>query len=375
MGSDIIARRASSAVEAPVAMQVTTLEDVVECASSIGTGSVIFWDQPVPLAEALDRLSTLDGRLLLGASITLDDTRPEDMAAVQQAGIGLICWTPSPVADAAPARSCLMAASRQGLWNHVRFSSAPDDPADLAAFAASNPNIVHSWQVGGNAGTFAAPPPHHPLAAGYGDVAPLDGLPLWRSLDGTAALLTVLQLHGRDLVLRRRIAVDTGAQWDIGTDLQWHFVLPSALPDGAMHEICRMVTAGGSVKTRWVRHNLERAFLIAYVTERGRIVGNSSLKHPRETYIQSVKTRFGLDLSDHLERGYTSVRPEYRGLGLGTRLLAGLTQRAEGRKLFSIIAEDNIATQKIAIRNRTRKVATVFSEAIGKEIGFWVPEE
>lgn len=379
MGSDNIARSPSEAVsaslETPVAVQLTTVEEVVECTSSIGPASVILWDQPVTMVDALNRLSSLDGRFPLGASITLDDACPEEMAAAYKVGIRLICWTLSPGADGGHARGCLVAASRQGLWNHVRFSSEPADQQDVVAFAANNPNIVHSWQVGDNTETFTEPPPHHPLVAGYGDAAPLKGLPLWRSLDGTAALLTALQLHGRARILRRRIEADTGVQWDIGTDLEWHFVPPDALPDGAMDEICRMVAAGGSVNTRWVRHNLERAFLIAYVTERGRIVGNSSLKHPREAYIHSVKARYGLDLSDHLERGYTSVRPEYRGMGLGTRLLAGLTQRADGRKLFSIIAEDNLATQQIAIRNRTRKVATVFSEAMGKEIGFWVPEE
>jgi len=76
------------------------------------------------------------------------------------------------------------------------------------------------------------------------------------------------------------------------------------------------------------------------------IVGNASLKRPR---------------------------PEYRGLGIGTKLLEGLTARIDDRKLFSISGEDNIATQKIAIRNRTQKVATFYSEPMGKEIGVWIP--
>jgi len=379
MGSDIIDRHPLEAVaaafETPAAVRVKTVDDIAAAASSRVDGAVILWEHPVAMAEALKRLPVLDGRFAIGASITIDDARPEDMAAAQKAGIRLITWAPSPDIDSSSESTCLLEASRQGLWNHVRFSSEPSHHADLAAFAANNPNIVHSWQVGDSTGTFTAPPREHPLAAGYGDVAPLDGVPLWRNLGSPGALLLALHSQGRDRVLRRRIAPDTGRQWDIGTDMEWHFVPPEALPGDAMDELCLMVAAGGSVNTRWVRHNLERAFLIAYVTERGRIVGNSSLKHPREEYIHSVKARYGLDLSNHLERGYTSVRPEYRGMGIGTRLLAGLTQRADGRKLFSIIAEDNIATQKIAIRNCTRKVATVFSEAMGKEIGFWVPEE
>ena len=68
------------------------------------------------------------------------------------------------------------------------------------------------------------------------------------------------------------------------------------------------------------------------------------------------------------------MRPEYRGLGIGTRLLEGLSQRAGDRKIFSVIAEDNAATKIIALRNRTRKVATYFSEKAGKPVGIWMPD-
>lgn len=81
-----------------------------------------------------------------------------------------------------------------------------------------------------------------------------------------------------------------------------------------------------------------------------------------------------MDLSGYLERGYTSVRPDYRGMGIGTRLLEGLTKRIGDKKLFSIISEDNVATQKIAIRNRTQKVASFYSSRMEKQVGLWVPE-
>jgi GNAT superfamily N-acetyltransferase len=67
------------------------------------------------------------------------------------------------------------------------------------------------------------------------------------------------------------------------------------------------------------------------------------------------------------------VRPEYRGLGIGTRLLEGLTARAGDRKIFSVIAEDNEATKIIARRNQTRQVATYFSQKAGKAVGIWMP--
>lgn len=159
-----------------------------------------------------------------------------------------------------------------------------------------------------------------------------------------------------------------------GQNIEFYFVKPDELPAGYLDEICRMVEAGGSVGTKWVRYNLERAFLIGYVLAKSVIVGNSSLKRPRPEYIEVVKKQSGLDLSRYLERGYTSVMPAYQGLGIGTKLLEGLTSRAGNRKIFSIISEDNVATKKIAIRNRTRQVAGYYSEKMGKQVGIWMPE-
>jgi GNAT superfamily N-acetyltransferase len=178
----------------------------------------------------------------------------------------------------------------------------------------------------------------------------------------------------RDRLLRLRVDDDGERLFTIGATLAYHFLPPDRLPDGYLEEICAMVAAGGTVAPTHVRFNLLRAHLIGYVQEKGVIVGNSSLKNPRPEYIEAVQRQTRLDLTGFVERGYTSVRPEYRGLGIGTRLLEGLTQRAGDRKIFSVIAEDNAATKIIAIRNRTRKVATYFSEKAGKPVGIWMPE-
>lgn len=156
--------------------------------------------------------------------------------------------------------------------------------------------------------------------------------------------------------------------------IDFFYQKPNALPQGFMDEICRLVEAGGSVDSRFVRFNLERAYLIGYALANGVLVGNSCLKHPRREFIQRLKQITGLDFHHFLERGYTSVRPEYRGMGIGTKLLEGLTKRARNHKIFSLIAEDNHATQKIALRNNTQKIAVFYSEKQGKNLGVWMPE-
>ena len=183
-----------------------------------------------------------------------------------------------------------------------------------------------------------------------------------------------LRRYGAKSVLRMRVLQDGRSRYQLGSRLNYFYTPPADLPDGYLDQIVRMVAAGGSVDLHFVRQNLERAHLIAYAEELGVLIGNSCLKHPRREYIEAVSQQIEVDLDGYLERGYTSVRPEYRGLGVGAKLLEGLTKRARDYKIFSVIAEGNTATQKMAIRNRTRRVATFFSRRTKKMIGIWIPE-
>lgn len=157
-------------------------------------------------------------------------------------------------------------------------------------------------------------------------------------------------------------------------ELRYFYTPPDELPPGYMDIICELVETGGSVSAEFIRYNLERAFLIAYVKDGDEIIGCSSLKHPRPEFIQSVREQAGIDLENYLERGYTSVKPQYRGMGIGSKMLAGLTARVGEKKLYSVIGEENIGGQKMAINNNTKRVAVYQSKKTGKKIGIWIPE-
>jgi len=264
--------------------------------------------------------------------------------------------------------------ARDGFWNHLDLFGAPADP-DRPEAPPAVP-WIHSlcrweaepfWAAG-------ARPTWPKRVDRYAGVKPLPGVPFWCVVKDPALIERWLEDTSVDALSRWRVEAAAGSAFRLGVELDYRFLAPSALSAEEMDEICAMVLAGGSVGARWVRHNLERAYLIGVVTERGVIVANSSLKHPRREYIEKVSRAAGIDLSGFLERGYTSVRPEYRNLGIGTRLLEGLTARAQGHRIFSIIGEDNADTQKIALHNRTQKVVTFYSQALGKNVGLWMPE-
>jgi GNAT superfamily N-acetyltransferase len=277
-----------------------------------------------------------------------------------------------------PITAGLYRVARGGAWNHLVLPPEETSPlaAELNDFAAGNPGIIHSWcRQTPSASRYAGPRRQYPRGSvPYGQTAPLPGLPIWQILQHPEIIAAFVRRQGLTSLVQLRYDPEEGTIFELGRSLSYTYQKPEELPEGYLDEICRMVEAGGSVATQWVRHNLERAFLIVYVQEYGVIVGNSSLKHPREAYIEAVSAQSGIDLRHYLERGYTSVRPEYRGFGIGAKMLAGLTERASDYKVFSVIGEDNLPTQKMAIRNRTRRVATFYSERANKQIGVWIPE-
>ncbi len=296
---------------------------------------------------------------------------PDGLRAARSSGVRRVRW----VGGGRPGdlRTLLRAAREAGVWNHVLVGR--DVPGEWELALDANPNYVHSW-ARASAGPPWCPgeaPPAEPVA--YAGARPLPGRPFWAHLGDPAHLLLHLARREPREIRLWRACPGEGGVHVLGSRLRYAFVPPEELPEERFEEICRLVEAGGAVNPRWVRHNLRRAFLIAYAEEEGVVVADSSLKRPRPEYVDRVREKTGIDISGFLERGYTSVRPEYRGLGIGTRLLEGLTSRARGRPIYSIIREDDTATRTIAVRNRTVRVARFHSEVMGKDVGLWMPAD
>jgi GNAT superfamily N-acetyltransferase len=318
----------------------------------------------------------------------VDDPDTEDsLGAHCPEGLKMVCWTSPQKEESLEGQGvwtqALWDLSRQGIWNHVKiFRKIPGISvapllAPLFSLVASNPNIVHSFENHEAKTDFnqAHTANIDAVYQSYTRVKPLPGEPFWKILEDPVYLLLYLNKYTRKDLSRLWADQRKGSVIRLGSRIEFYFKRPDDLDPEFLDEICRMVEAGGSVDLKYVRYNLERAWLIGYAMENGVIVGNSSLKHPRKEFIQRINRVTHMDFTDFLERGYTSVRPEYRALGVGARLLKGLTEQAGGHKIFSIISEDNTATQKIALRNKTRKIATYYSEKAGKDLGVWMPEQ
>ncbi len=340
------------------------LTPILSCDQLAGRGL------PSPVASLL---AENQGETVLGISLDLDIPDPGQLLSLLpqwvENGLRLVHWHHRKDPGAV-ARDLLWRTACMDIWNHVDGTIVDGTigegtDSDWPAFALDNPYIVHSHGKWDRTAPVAT--------ARYGETRPLPGVPRWTCLGGMAELLAQLAGTPAKALAAQRWETETGTVRQMGTELDFQYLSPPDIKDKTLEEICRMVGAGGSVDLTHVRANLERAHCIAVAVENGIIVGNSSLKHPRRAFVDYLLDITGLDFTGFVERGYTSVRPEYRAFGVGRRLLEGLTARAGRYRVFSLIDEDNRATQKIALRNQTEKLLVYNSPRSGKAMGLWMP--
>ncbi|MCB2193273.1 MAG: GNAT family N-acetyltransferase [Deltaproteobacteria bacterium] len=374
-------------IAAPRFVEVESLVGMIGQMAAGGVAGVLLASQEMPADYLRDLAPALVGNqipLALAASLA-DPPSAQTLAALAQGRVRLIYWSPpsgaglesGPLLSAMP--NTLVPASRAGLWNHLRLPMEGADPwaQALLDFTGSNPHIVHSWSRPTPWPWSPRPISYigEPRAEGYRQVAPLPGGPLWRKLAGPAHLLLYLERHGCDSVRHWRVRPEGDSVYRLGENLEYVFAEPKDIPPEELEEIALLVLAAGKVKPRWLRFNLANAYLVAYVREEGVIVATSTLKRLRLEYVQSIKEQSGVDLTGYTERGYISIRPEYRGTGIGNALVQGMIARSQGRKMAIITSEDNLAGQKLLARNNQRLARTYFSKRLNKPMQIWMPRD
>ena len=151
--------------------------------------------------------------------------------------------------------------------------------------------------------------------------------------------------------------------------IQYFFRKPDEIPTDVLEKIYDLIESGGEVGVSWVKENLKHAFLIGYAVQKDRVVGTMVHKIPLDKYVRRIEEKTHLELKGYLERGYTYVRPEYRGLGVGDRLLKGLVEGSPGRKIYVTIRMDNLPPIQLTLRNNMHLAATYINQRTGHEIG------
>jgi len=372
---------------APRLLEARRLAGLIGQMTQRGVAGVLLTSQEMPAAYLEQLAPELEGNhtpLALAASLD-NPPSPQTLAALARGGLRLIHWSAPSGAGLendpllAALNKTLVSASRTGLWNHLKLPMEGSDSwaQALLDFAGSNPQVVHSWSRPIPWPWSPRPISYigEPRAEAYRQVAPLPGGPLWRKLAGPAHLLLYLERHGCDTVRHWRVRPEGDSVFRLGENLEYNFAEPKTIPPEVMEEIALLVLAAGKVKPQWLRFNQANAYLVAFVREKGVIVGTSTLKRLRPEYIESIKEQAGFDLTGYTERGYISIRPEYRGTGIGNALVQGMIARAQGRKMVIITGEDNLAGQKLLARNNQRLALTYFSKRLNKPMQIWMPRE
>jgi len=147
------------------------------------------------------------------------------------------------------------------------------------------------------------------------------------------------------------------------------FKRPEDIPPKTLDQIRDLIEEGSGVGTSWIRENLRDAFLIGYAEHEGKVVGTSTHKYPKEAYRKKIEAATHLDLDGYLERGYTAVKADYRGAGIGGRLIRGLIERSEGKRIYVTIRMDNVPPLKMTYKEGMILAGKFINERTGHELG------
>lgn len=152
-----------------------------------------------------------------------------------------------------------------------------------------------------------------------------------------------------------------------------YFKKPEELSPNLLDQIQHLIKESGGVGPAYIKENLQNAFLISYALDQSAVVvGTVVLKRPKEEYRKKIEAATGLDLSGYLERGYTSVKPEFRDQAIADALIKGLIERSKDQKVYVTIRMDNVPALKLTYKNGMVLAAKFLYDRTGNEIGVFI---
>jgi GNAT superfamily N-acetyltransferase len=154
--------------------------------------------------------------------------------------------------------------------------------------------------------------------------------------------------------------------------VKFYFKKPEEVSPNILDQIQNLIKKGGGVGSAYIEENLQNAFLVSYAMDQNRVVGTVTLKHPKDFYRKKIEAATGLDLSGYLERGYTSVHPEFRDQDIADALIKGLIEKSKGQKIYVTIRMDNISPLMLTYKNNMILSAQFINERTGHQIGLFM---
>jgi GNAT superfamily N-acetyltransferase len=132
---------------------------------------------------------------------------------------------------------------------------------------------------------------------------------------------------------------------------------PSEIPPAELAEIETLIASGGQVYRARLRENLPRVARIVTAYSDDQLVGVSAVKRPQPAYIETIAARAAYpDLVQFPEEfGYSFVRSEFRGRGIGAAMLAErLREQTVGA--FATVGRTNAPTNVLLARHGFEQV-------------------
>lgn len=314
--------------------------------------------------------------------------------------------------DLEDTREVLLASSRAGIWNHATMilgfpTETLEEAKETISFLDRNQDRIHSSilfqfsllshsYIVRNPGDFDIVNIDEPLTPfsyehpfecrsgmnreSFADfwrwavrhrIDTIYGHPLWYYLRNREYLLLYAARYGRKQTAQWKVCVKERSVFKAGDRLEIIVKRPEEIPAQLLDMISGLIEAGGEVGLSWIRENLRDAFLVGFALEEGRVVGTLTHKRPKEKYLRYLREKTELDLTGYLERGYTYLRPEYRGRGIADRILKALIQGSPGRSIYITIRMDNKDAIALGLRNGMKLAARFINEKTGHEIGLF----
>lgn len=148
--------------------------------------------------------------------------------------------------------------------------------------------------------------------------------------------------------------------------MTYHLKSPSNIETTIFDQIVNLVVSGGEVKQHFAIPGLQRAKLIAYAMEDGKVVSTASIKVPNQSYKDGVFHKAGIDddMGVSYEYGYNVTSPQYRRKGYTTNLNKIIFDHFS-LPVFATVRDDNYMSAELLQRTGFVKVGKSFSSSNG----------